>query len=189
MKLVSIWNPKGGQGKSMLAINLSAAAVHLKLRPLLICQDQQGTALSYHNAGNLPYQVIDVIPNQRPDADIVIFDHPASDWEVPQSNLIVMPLKPSRDQYATYVDAYERATQAGKDIITVVTDGQAHRIDEKKTTTYLKGKGAFTIPASGVFSRAASEYLTIFDPKLDKAYKITERRKELIAILKEIIKN
>jgi len=35
IRLVSIWNPKGGQGKSMLAINLAAASVELGLKPLL----------------------------------------------------------------------------------------------------------------------------------------------------------
>jgi len=166
IKLISVWNPKGGQGKSMLSINLAAAAVELGLKPLLICRDQQGTSILYFKAGNLPFNVIDVIPANKPDADIVIFDHQASDWEVPTNHLIVMPLKPARDQYATYIDAYKRAELVGKRIITIVTDGQEHRTNEKETTNYLKNKGAFVIPSSGVFSRAASDYLTIFDPKM-----------------------
>lgn len=189
MKIISIWNPKGGQGKTMLAINLAAAAVKRELKPLLICQDPQGTALAYYKAGNLPFTVLDTIPNTRPDADIIIFDHQASDWQVPENKFIVMPLKPSRDQYATYIDAYKRAQSLEKKIITVVTDGQDHRLDEKKTMQYLKNDGAFLIPSSGVFSRAASEYLTIFDPKMDKAYKVKERRIEIAAILDSIINN
>jgi len=109
IKLVSIWNPKGGQGKSTLAINLAAASVELGLKPLVICQDPQGTSLLYYKSGYLPFEVIDSVPSNRPEADIVIFDHQASDWEVPNNNLIVMPLKPARDQYATYIDAYRRA--------------------------------------------------------------------------------
>lgn len=187
MKLISVWNPKGGQGKSMIALNLAAAVVKLGLKPLLVCQDPQGTSLSYYKAGNLPFTVIDTIPKNRPDADIVIFDHQASDWKVPESKFIIMPLKPSRDQYATYIDAYKRAQNLGKKIITVVTDGQEHRIDERRTMQHLSNNGAFLIPSSGVFSRAASEYLTIFDSKMDRAYKIKERRMELTAILDSII--
>ena len=37
IKLISIWNPKGGQGKSTLAINLAASSVELGLKPLVIC--------------------------------------------------------------------------------------------------------------------------------------------------------
>ena len=187
LKLVSIWNPKGGQGKSTLAINLAAASVELGLKPLVICQDPQGTSLLYYKSGNLPFEVLDSVPSHRPEADIVIFDHQASDWEVPANNLIVMPLKPARDQYATYIDAYRRAELLGKRIITVVTDGQEHRASEKETMDYLKKKGAYAIAASGVFSRAASEYMTIFDPKMNKAYKIKERRIEINKILANIL--
>jgi len=187
IKLVSIWNPKGGQGKSTLAINLAAASVELGLKPLIICQDPQGTSLLYYKSGNLPFEVVDSVPTDRPDADIVIFDHQASDWEVPKNHLIVMPLKPARDQYATYIDAYRRAELLGKKIITVVTDGQEHRANEKDTIDYLKSKGACVIPSSGVFSRAASEYITIFDQKMNKAYKIRERRMEINKILAAIL--
>ena len=187
IKLVSIWNPKGGQGKSTLAINLAGASVELGLKPLVICQDPQGTSLLYYKSGNLPFKVLDSVPSNRPEADIVIFDHQASDWDVPANNLIVMPLKPSRDQYATYIDAYRRAGLLGKRIITVVTDGQEHRASEKQTMDYLKNKGACVIAASGVFSRAASEYMTIFDPKMNKAYKIKERRVEINKILANIL--
>ena len=187
IKLVSIWNPKGGQGKSTLAINLAAASVELGLKPLIICQEPEGTSLLYYKSGNLPFEVVDSVPTDRPDADIVIFDHQASDWEVPKNHLIVMPLKPARDQYATYIDAYRRAELLGKKIITVVTDGQEHRANEKDTIDYLKSKGACVIPSSGVFSRAASEYITIFDQKMNKAYKIRERRMEINKILAAIL--
>lgn len=187
IKLISIWNPKGGQGKSMLAINLAAASVELGLKPLVVCQDPQGTSMLYYKAGNLPFEVMNSVPNNRPDADIVIFDHQASDWEVPTNYLLVMPLKPARDQYATYIDAYRRAELLGKRIITIVTDGQEHRASENETIEYLKGKGAFVIPSSGVFSRASSEYLTIFDSRMNKAYKVRERRMEINRILGAIL--
>lgn len=183
LKIISVWNPKGGQGKSMLAINLAAASVELGLKPLVICQDQQGTSMLYYRSGNLPFEVLGDIPENKPDADIVIFDHQASDWKVPETHLLVMPLKPARDQYATYIDAYKRANNKGKKIITVVTDGQAHRASERATTEYLEGQGAFVIPSSGVFSRASEEYRTIFDPSLNKAYKVSERRREVSKIL------
>ena len=183
IKVVSIWNPKGGQGKSMLAINLAASAVEMGIKPLVICQDPQGTAINYYREGNLPFKVIAHIPDKQPEADLVIFDHQASDWEVPSSAIIIMPLKPSRDQFATYLNAYKRADSQKKQIITVVTDTQGHRKSEKETTEYLKKEGAFVIPASGVFSRAAEEYRTIFDPILSKAYKIKERRQDINKIL------
>ncbi len=196
IKFVGIWNPKGGQGKSMLAINLAAACVDLGIKPLVICRDQQGTSILFYKGGNLNFEVVDRPPEDRPDADVVFFDYQASDWELPTENLLVIPLKPARDQYATYIDALKRV-ENHKDknsnkiiehqIITVVTDGQAHRADENKTMSALKEKGAFIIPASGVFSRAAAEYRSIFDPKLNKAYKVNERRREISIILARVL--
>ena len=186
IKLVSIWNPKGGQGKSMLAINLAAAAIEIGIKPMVICQDQQGTSMNYYREGNLNFEVLGQVPQERPDADIVCFDHQASDWEVPDNNLLLMPLKPARDQYATYIDAFKRADTLGKNIITIVTDGQMHRQSEKATIEYLEGQGSFVIPSSGVFSRAAQER-TIFDPSLNKAYKVAERRREMSKILGAIL--
>ena len=46
----------------MLAINLAGAAVELGLKPLVICQDQQGTSMLYFQAGNLPFEVIGDVP-------------------------------------------------------------------------------------------------------------------------------
>ena len=183
IKIVSIWNPKGGQGKSLLSVNLAAAAVEMGIKPLVICQDPQGTSMNYYRGGNLNFEVVSEPPQERPDADIIFFDHQASDWEVPNTHLILMPLKPARDQYATYIDAYKRASDLGRQIITVVTDGKDHRASEKSTSDFLIGQGAFVIPASGVFSRAAEEYRTIFDPDMSKAYKIKERRQDVMRIL------
>ena len=187
LKIISVWQPKGGQGKSMIALNLAAAAVEMGIKPLIICQDPQGTSTLYHDGGNLPFEVISKIPDDRPDADIVIFDHMASDWDVPDTKLLIMPVKPSRDQYATYKDARKRAEKVKRQVITVVTDCNHQRPDEVQTRDYMVSEGAFEIPSSGVFSRAASDYRTIFDPALDKAYKVKHRRKELQAILGAIL--
>jgi len=171
----------------MLAINLAASSVEMGLIPIVICQDPQGTSINYFNNGNLNFKVLGSLPREQPNADIIFFDHQASDWEVPQTKLLVIPLKPARDQYATYIDALKRAEKKEKKIITVVTDGQPHRKSELNTVRYLKQEGAFVVPSSGVFSRAAEEYYSIFNPSLNKAYKVAERRKEINKILGAIL--
>ena len=187
MKTVSIWNPKGGQGKSMLSINLAAAAVDLGLKPLVICQDPQGTSLLFHKDGNLNFSVVPEIPEEAPDADLVIFDHQASEWELPPCELVLMPTKPERSQYATYADAYQMAKEAGKYIITVVTDGNMGRKNEKETVLSLKQQGAFEIRSSVAFSRAADEYRSIFDPNLNRVNNIKDRRQEISAVLAAVL--
>ena len=62
---VSIWNPKVGQGKSMIAINLAAAAVQIGLKPVLVDQDLQGTLKLYDKAGHLPFDVLLDYPKSK----------------------------------------------------------------------------------------------------------------------------
>jgi chromosome partitioning protein len=187
MKIVDVWNPKGGQGKSMITINLAAAVVELGKKPLVICQDPQGTSTLYFKGGNLPFEVVSSIPKVKPDADVIIFDHQAADWEIPEGDFLVMPFKPARDQYATYIDAYKRASKTNKKILTIVTDVNHHRRDENEVTDTMKNRGAFIIPSSGVFGRAATEYRTIFDDALNRAYKIKSRRREFLQIMNHIL--
>ncbi|WP_407531741.1 ParA family protein [Vibrio parahaemolyticus] len=187
MKVIDIYNPKGGNGKSMCAINLAAAAVELGKKAMIICQDPQGTSMLYGKGGNLPYSVVGSVPQKKPDVDVIIFDHAANVWEIPKGDLLVMPFKPPRDQYATFIDAYKKAEALGKNIVTIVTDTNQHRKDEVELTKVMKKKGAFVIPSSGVFGRAASEYRTIFDPALNRAYKVADRRREFLQIMNHIL--
>lgn len=184
MHFISVWNPKGGQGKSTIAINLCAAATtQLGLKCLLIDDDPQGTAMAFHQNGRLPFDVTKEVPNQRPDADLVMIDHRAGDWDIPQPNVVVMPTRASRAQFRTYQIAAERAEAAGKKVITILTDWNSQRRQERELAEYLEGQGAFLIPSSGVFSKADEGYRTIFDDEMATSYKVSERRDEFKRIL------
>ena len=189
MKTVSVWNPKGGQGKSLVAINLAAAVVELGLKPVVIDRDEQGTAMLYHQAGNLPFDVLPDYPRSVPDVDLVVVDHMANDRVIPRPPLLVMPVIPKRSQYAAYAEALKQAADAGKHIITVVTNGDLRREQERAVVLALKQRGAFEIRASGIFSRADNDYRTIYDPALNGAYGVRERRQEFSAILAAVLQN
>ena len=189
MKIASIWNPKGGQGKSMVSINLAAAAVEIGLKPIVIDRDEQGTSMLYHQAGNLPFEVLPDYPKASPDVDLVLIDHMANDRDMPRPVLLVMPVMPKRSQYAAYVEALKYAEKTDKRIITIVTNGDMRRIQERNVVLALKQRGAFEVRASGVFSRADNEYRTIFDPSMNTAYAIKDRRHEFSAILSAVLQN
>ena len=63
-----------------------------------------------------------------------------------------MPVMPKRSQYAAYVEALKYAEEADKRIITIVTNGDMRRIQERNVVLALKQRGAFEVRASGVFS-------------------------------------
>ena len=188
MKKVSIWNPKGGQGKSMLAINLAAAAIDIGLEPLVICQDKQGTSTLFHKNGNLNFEVVQEIPRHKPKGiDLVLIDHMAADWSAPPCSTVVIPTKPVRSDYATFCDALQILKKAQKRTIKVVTDGNVSRKTEADTVAALKKIGVFEIRSSVAFPKAAEEYRSIFDKSLNRVNKIKSRRMEVNAILTAIL--
>lgn len=187
MKIISIWNPKGGQGKSLIAVNLAAAACELDLKPLVVCDDPQGTSTLFSKGGALPFDVVPEIPQKKPDADLLIIDHSAKDWELPPAPVVIMPTKPDRTDIATYLDALALLKPSGKKVIPVITDAQSHRASHVRAVKGLRQAGAFELKSSGVYGRAAEEWRTIFDTELDKAYKVNERRAEFEALLGAVL--
>ena len=94
MKVISVWNPKGGQGKSMISINLAAAAVEIGLKPVVIDRDpEQGTARLYANSG-FAFDILANYPRNAPDVDLVIVDHMATDRDLPLPPVVVVPVHP-----------------------------------------------------------------------------------------------
>lgn len=188
MKLISIWNPKGGQGKSLVAINLAASAIEIGLKTIIIDRDMQGTSMMFYNEGNLPFEVLPSIPKEAPNVDLVIFDHPANDYDVPESQRIIMPFLPVRSQYAAYALNFLKAQKENKNIVSVVTKGDSRVKIEKETMNQVRREGAFQIKRSGVFGLADSEFRTIFDKKYNNQYRIERTRSEVSAILTAIIR-
>jgi len=193
MIIVSIWNPKGGQGKSLLALNLAAcAATNLNLVPLIIDQDPQGTCQECKKEGRLPFEIIEEIPEEKPkNVDLVIIDHQASDWELPPTNIIVMPVLPTRTQFKTFSKAYTIAKNKNKKIITVVNNVDLNRKQENSAAKELRQEGAFILQKGSPFGHAEAQLSTIFDnsiPAIRTGYKVKERKAEIEAILNAILK-
>lgn len=192
MKIVSIWNPKGGQGKSLLALNLAACAVtELGLMPLVIDQDPQGTCQECSKEGKLPFKVIGEIPKERPEqVDLVIIDHQASDWELPPANTVIMPVLPTRTQFKTFSKAYTLAKKSGKTVITVVNNVDLNRKQESNAASELRQEGAFIVQKGSPFGHAEAHLSTIFDDTISSVkdgYKVAERQDEIKSILNAII--
>jgi len=192
MKIVSVWNPKGGQGKSLIAINLAAAATAQKKKAVLICRDPQGTSTLFYNGGNLPFEVLPSYPTDQPDVDFVIVDHAADDWSVPPSPIIVVPTFPERSQYATFQDALaflEKESEEPKHVIQVVTNTDYRVQQQADIANVMKRAGAYEIRrGASLFSRAAWEYRTIYDADqiIKRAYALKDRQTEFNNILAAI---
>ena len=189
MKVISVWNPKGGQGKSMISINLAAAAVEIGLKPVVIDRDpEQGTARLYANS-RFAFDILGDYPRNAPDVDLVIVDHMATDRDSPLPPVVVVPVIPKRTQFAAYKNALPILEAENKRVITVVTGGDKRRSDERNAVIALKQSGAFEIPQSVVFTHAENNLTTVFDAKLNRVYGVRERRIDFAAILAAALQN
>ncbi len=187
-KLVSTWNPKGGQGKSLLAINLAGAAVGTGYSALVVDLDPQGTAIQYTDNPDLLFPITGRMPESAPEEEIVIFDEQASDWELPSRNLLVMPVRPSRDQFKTFAQAHRVAVESGRKVIVVATGGDVRRELEAEIVDRLViDYDAHVLPDSGIYTRAANIYTTIFDTRLTSVYGAATARLTMIDVLADIL--
>lgn len=192
MKTISIWNPKGGQGKSLLTMNLAACAMsRLNMKPLVIDQDPQGTCQECKKEGKLPFDIIGEIPQEKPEGvDLVLIDHQASDWELPPAKTVIMPVLPTRTQFKTFSRAYTLAKKANKNIIIVVNNVDLKRKQEKTAADELKKDGAYILSKGSPFGHAEAHLTTIFDdsiPQIRDGYNVKVRQKEIEDILKAAI--
>ena len=71
----------------------------------------------------------------------------------------------------------------------MVTNGDLRREQERAVVLALKQRGAFEIRASGIFSRADNDYRTIYDPALNGAYGVRDRRQEFSFVLATVLQN
>lgn len=192
MKTVSIWNPKGGQGKSLLAMNLAACAKKVfDLNTLVIDQDPQGTCRECAKGGRLPFKVVGDIPSKKPEGvELVIMDHQASDWELPTFKTLVMPVLPTRTQFQTFSVAFQKAKGAGRRVITVINNVDLNRKQENEAVKALRQRGGYLLRSGSPFGHAEAELTTIFDndiPAIRNGYKVNERRAEIEAIMTAIL--
>ena len=78
MLAISVWNPKGGVGKTTIALTLAGCFADSGKKTLLVDLDDQGGAMMFgqiaHKAGMpLPFKIA---KQQMEDYEVVIYDHP-----------------------------------------------------------------------------------------------------------------
>jgi chromosome partitioning protein len=75
MKVISVWSPKGGVGKTTIALNIADyLATVQKKRVLVYDTDPQHSLHGTHAAGEFSFECTDLLPENAPDYDYFIAD-------------------------------------------------------------------------------------------------------------------
>lgn len=186
MELVAVFAPKGGVGKSTLALNLAGAG-HFRGKKVAICDvDPQGSLVWASKKGNLPFKVYAGSPKDAPDADIVIFDYPPHDAVGLKQKKVVAPYRASAFDFVSANQsslAYKGATRID------VCNAVDFRIKEQREHA-LKAmkKGTLIVKQRSIYARMSGEGRTVFDDKAVNISGCTDARNEMLILFDEVMR-
>ncbi|NVK87518.1 MAG: ParA family protein [Gammaproteobacteria bacterium] len=180
---LGVWSPKGGVGKTTLALNLAAAAYQRGRRVLLCDMDPQQSAVDVFNDKQLPFTVLKGQPAIVPRADLIIYDlPPRTDIEIIGDGILV-PMRASILDIRAVNKSIRHIIK--KPIIKCVNAVDVRRQDERLLAMRLYSEGALLIKDRSIYSRAISMGKTVFNTDV---YGASEARTEVNRLLDAIDK-
>lgn len=182
MRRIAFWSPKGGVGKTTLALNTAAAAYYAGYKVLLCDLDPQQSAVDIFDIKQLPFSVLPDMPHVMPNIDLLITDHPPSTDKIPQEETIVLPMRPS----IIDLKAISKANRfiQGKRIIKCVNAVDTRRQDERMMAMKLYSEGALLIKDRSIYSRSLNSGKTVFQ---QTKYGTQEAKAEINRLLSKIL--
>lgn len=176
---IAFWHPKGGVGKSLLALHVAAACARDGLSVALVDLDPQRSAVWISGIdGKLPFPVYGGWPTERPDVDVLISDHPPRIEELPPGGIVVAPVRPVAHEIAALVAAIRRL--GGRTVIPVVNFFDRRRRDHFANTAALDLLiSAPRVSNRAVFERALNLGMTVFDQRMDRVSRVGAARAEI----------
>jgi chromosome partitioning protein len=183
---ISVWNPKGGVGKTTLALNIAAAIKATGKTLLLADLDPQRSAMMLSRDGNLPFEVVDEIPRD-PQADVLIMDHPPGYEEPPEAKILIFPMRLARPDMQAGIQALKYLN--GIKTVIVFTDADFRRGVTRATWNQARKLSPFftakLVKSRAVYQEALDQGRTVFDEAMNEAHAVQDARLEIRQILKK----
>lgn len=184
--MISVWNPKGGVGKTTIAINLAAAIRATGRSVILADMDPQGSASLLAADGNFPFPVFEGLPKDR-SAEVVVLDHAPGYLDLPEAHALVFPMRLSRPDMQAGIRAAARVNV--KKLVVVFNDVDFRRGVERATWNQARKltmfAGAKLVRSRVVYRVAHDQGRTVFDAALDSIHAVADARLEIRGILKK----
>jgi len=191
MRHIGFWHPKGGVGKTTLAINVSAALSRQGLSVLLVDLDPQRSSkwISGISEG-FDFNVEAGWPDSPPNVDVLVTDHPPRLESIPPGGVIAAPVRPVAHEVAALMAAINSLKESDQHIILPILNFfDTRRADHRENTDAVRElESAPRIGNRAVFERAINRGLTVFDRQLDRMSGASQARAE-IELLAEYLYN
>jgi len=183
MKEIAIWNPKGGSGKTTLAINLCACLSKHGYKTLLVDADMQKSALNVSQQGNLSFDVVDFDDAsnhlKNTEYDIMVVDFAANQMK-PKTKFILMPLR------ASFLDIRAVSEYINDNNIHVIMSAvDMRRADDKQLMMDLKCD--YALRNRALFVRSLANGMSVFDDRIKDYHNRKEARNDVEKIYNMVV--
>jgi len=182
MRRIAFWSPKGGVGKTTLALNFAAAAYYAGYKVIVCDLDPQQSAVDVFSENQLPFTVVSNLPQVIPNVDFLISDYSPSIDHLPVEETIVLPMRAS----ILDVKAVARATRLVRDkrIIKCVNAVDTRRQDERILAMKLYSEGAHLIKGRSIYVRSMGKGKTVFQKNV---YGAKDAQNEINRLLHRVL--
>ncbi len=160
MHQIAFWSPKGGAGKTTLALNFAAAACAAGKKVIVYDLDPQQSSVDVFRDKNLPFTVLSGKPEINPRADLIVYDYPPrADIQV-EGDVIVIPLRPSVLDLRAVTKSIRQIKQ--KKIIKCINAVDVRRQDERLMALRFYSEGAVLIKDRSIYPRSIAVGHSVF---------------------------
>ena len=160
---ISVFNPKGGVGKTNLSIQLAAAFALTGVRVALIDHDPQASALLFSRIVQQQGATMRFVPTNVVVAgfDLYIHDFPPAMQEDFPSRVVVMPTLLDAASFLIFKRGQAAVRDMGKTIIPVANRYRSDRAEQRELVKQFNN--GLVIKDRAVYANAYGQGQTVFD--------------------------